>query len=116
ATQAWSLSIEPVGEGPPYADFAFALAESDPLRRPAAGTSVCLRLARPIAPVALAQEIAAVAGLVDPVHGRFFVNGEPVNTARPRLRRVARSPIGGPLGDLDLLVGRGDGIAPRLTL
>ena len=113
---ALRLVVEPVGAGPPYADFTFTLTEIDPRQRPAAGTSVRLRLARPIAPAALAQEIAAVAGLVDPAHARIFVNGEPVNTARSRLRRVARVHIGGGLGELELLVGRCDGVAPRFSV
>ncbi len=116
AAAAQRLTVEPAGDGPPYGDFTFTLTEIDPRQRPAAGTTVRLRLARPIPPAALAQEVAAVAGLVDPAHARIFVNGEPVNTARGRLRRVARVHIGGGLGELELLVGRGDGVAPRFSV
>ncbi|MBV8656144.1 MAG: ATP-binding protein, partial [Candidatus Eremiobacteraeota bacterium] len=116
ATSAFCLSVGPLGDGPPHGDFEFTLAELDPRQRPPAGTSVHLALSRPITKTALAQEIIAVAGLCDPAAARVFVNGEPVNTARARLRRVARVPIGGGLGELDLLAGRGDGIAPRLAM
>jgi hypothetical protein len=115
-SSAFCLSVSPLGDGPPYADFAFTLAEIDPRQRPPAGTSVRLSLSRPISKTALAQELIAVAGLCDPAVARVFVNGEPINTARARLRRVARVPIGGGLGDLDLLAGRGEAIAPRLVL
>jgi hypothetical protein len=116
AQSALCLSVQPEGASPPHADFTFSLADVDPRQRPPLGTSVRLRLATPIAPATLAQEIAAVVGLCDPAAARIFVNGEPINSTRPRLRRVARVPIGGGLGDLDLLVGRGDGIAPRLAM
>jgi hypothetical protein len=113
---ALRLVVEPASAGPPYSDFRFALADVDPRQRPPVGTTVRLRLERPIASAALAQEIAAVAGLVDPARARIFVNGEAINTARVRLRRAARVPIEGGLGELDLLVGRGDGIAPRFVV
>jgi hypothetical protein len=113
---ALRLVVEPACAGPPYADFRFSLAEVDPRQRPPVGTTVRLRLERPIASAALAQEIAAVAGMVDPARARIFVNGEAINTARVRLRRAARVPIEGGLGELDLLVGRGDGIVPRFVV
>ena len=116
ATSALRLAVAPIGDGPPFSDFAFSLSEIDPQARPARGTSVRLRLERPIQPAALFHEIAAVAGIVDPARARIFVNGEIVNDARPRLRCAARVPIEGGLGELELLVGRGDGIAPRLTV
>src|SRR5262249_39946621 len=47
---------------------------------------------------------------------RLFVNGDLVNTVRARLRLVARVPIPGGLGDLGLLVGRGEGVPPRFSL
>jgi hypothetical protein len=115
AVTALRLSVEPVGEGPPHADFAFTLAEVDPRSR-TPGTAVRLTLARPLARTTLADELAAVAGLVDPAEARIYVNGDPVNTARSRLRRVARASMGGGLGDLTLLVGRGEGVSPRFSL
>ena len=63
-------------------DFAFTLESLDARRRPASGTSVRLLLDRPISAAALREEITAVAGLVDPVVARIFVDGEPINTAR----------------------------------
>jgi hypothetical protein len=115
---AHRLWVEPLGANPPYPDFAFTLESLDARRRPATGTSVRLLLERPISATALVEEIAAVAGLVDTAVARIFVDGEPINTARARLRRVARAPIGpgGVFGDLDLLVGRGDGVAPRCVV
>src|SRR5262249_49470826 len=113
---ALRLVVEPASAGPPYAAFRFSLAEADPQARPPGGRAVRLGRERPIAASALAQEIAAVAGLVDPARARIYVNGEAINTARVRLRRAARVPIHGGLGDLDLLVGRGDGIAPRFVV
>ena len=115
---AHRLGVEPIGAGPPYPDFAFTLESLDARRRPATGTSVRLLLDRPISAVALAEEVSAVAGLVDPVVARIFVDGEPINTLRSRLRRVARVPIGegGAFGELELLAGRGDGIAPRFVV
>lgn len=111
------LFIEPVGAGPRHADFTYTLSAIDARRRPGPGTSVRLLLERPIPEGALAEEISAAAGLVDPAAARIFVDGELVNTARARLRCVARVPIGdGSLGDLTLLVGRGDGVAPRFAV
>jgi hypothetical protein len=111
---ALRLRIEPLGDGPPYPDFTFTLEEIP--APPSTGTSVRLLLERPIAPAALAQELAAAAGLVDPGVARIFVNDVVVNAARAHLRRVARVSIGEGLGDLDLLVGRGEGVAPRFVL
>jgi hypothetical protein len=114
---ALRLRLEPVGDRAPYGDFAFAVEPLDPRRRPAPGTTVRLLLAHPIAPAQLADEIAAVAGLVDPVLARIHVDGEPVNHARASLRPVARVPIGGgAFGELTLLAGRADRLAPRLSL
>lgn len=117
ASGAHRIWVEPIGAGPPYPDFAFTLESLDARRRPATGTSVRLLLERPIPTAALAQEVAAVAGLVDPIVARIFVDGEAINTVRARLRRVARVPIaGGAFGELELLAGRGDGIAPRFVV
>ncbi|MFT3767359.1 MAG: hypothetical protein QM820_17810 [Minicystis sp.] len=117
ASAAHRLWIEPIGSGPPYADFVFELEAIDLRRRPAAGTSVRLLLDRPVPAGVLSDEIFSAAGLVETAAARIFVDGEPVNTARARLRRVARVPIaGGALGELELLVGRGDRIAPRFVL
>src|SRR5262249_13968210 len=110
------LAVEPVGEGPPYADFAFTLGEAAARERPSTGTSVRLCLSRPIAPAVLAGEIASVAGLVDPARARIFVDGVPINTVRVRMRTAARLPIGDGFGDLELLAGRGEGVAPRLSI
>ena len=149
ATASHRLSVEPLGAGPPYPDFAFTLESIDdgePARAPytrragsglpgrphgepsqppfearrrqASGTSVRLFLERPLSATALAQEVSAVAGLVDPALARIFVDGEPINTQRARLRRVARVPIGegGVFGELELLAGRSDGMAPRFIV
>jgi hypothetical protein len=113
--QALRLALTPIGDAPPYRDFAFSLVEIDPHVAPGSGTTVHLLLDRAIAPGTLAQEIAAAAGLVDPAAARIYVNGEPINTARARLRRVARVPVGA-MGDLELYVGRGEGVAPRFVL
>jgi hypothetical protein len=118
ATEGSRLVIEPVGAGPPYADFTFSLTAIEPHRRPPPGTTVRLLLDRPVARSSLAQAVAAVAGLVDPAAARILVNGEPANTARARMRRVARVPVGdhGELGELTLFAGQGEGIAARFVL
>jgi hypothetical protein len=117
ATAAYRLSITPVGARPPYADFEFDLDRVDAARRPCLGTSVRLSLDRPIAPSALVEEIFAIAGFVESAAARIFVDGEPINTVRARLRKVACVPIGGgAFGELTLLAGRGDRITPRFSL
>jgi hypothetical protein len=114
---AYRLWIEPIGSGPPYRDFAFTLEALDARRRPAPGTSVRLLLERPVSAAALTDELFTAAGLVDTAAARIFADGEPVNTARARLRRAARVPIaGGAYGELTLFAGRGDRIAPRFVL
>ncbi|XXX74350.1 ATP-binding protein [Sorangium sp. So ce134] len=132
------LLVAPLGAGPPYEDFSWTLLSlprpspappydgglaraAAPPRRPTTGTSVRLSLAQPIARPALAAEVAAAVGLVDPAVARIYVDGAPVNTARARLRRAAEVPLGLPpsgelCGALELFVGRGDGIEPQLTI
>lgn len=112
------LHVEPIGERAPYADFAWSLTEIEAPSAAISGTSVRLELAHPIARDALPAEIAQVAGLVDPARARVYVNDVLINTARPRMRRVARAPIGerGALGSLELFVGRGDGIPAHLAI
>ena len=87
------------------------------------GTSVRLWLERPIPRATLATELAGMVGLVDPTEARIYLDGVLVNTARARMRRVARVPIStaredgaGALGELTLYVGRGEGIEPRLSI
>ncbi|AUX46263.1 heat-shock protein [Sorangium cellulosum] len=139
------LLIAPLGKGPRYEDFSWtllplpapssppepppgsaaagagALLPTHPPRRSPTGTSVRLSLAQRLPRPALAAEVAAAAALVDPTAARIYVDGALVNTARGRLRRVAEVPLrlppsGEPVGALELLVGRGDGIAPQLTI
>src|SRR5207247_2440692 len=82
------------------------------------GTEVRLSLEEPIHRDALAAEIAAAAGLVDPSRARIFVNGALINNARARMRRVARAEVGAgsAFGELELLLGRGHGIPPRFLV
>ena len=117
-TEAHRLRIRPVGTRPPHLDFAWTLAPLDPPPGGATGTTVRLTLERPVDRAALAAEIRSVAGFVDPTRVRIHVNGVLVNEARARLRRVASAPIGddGALGCLELYVGRGEGIPPRLLV
>jgi hypothetical protein len=118
-SDAHRLTIEPVGDGPPHADFAWTLTSLGGSRRGPTGTAVRLVLERPLARGALAAEVASVAGLVDPEVLRIYVDDALVNAARGRLRHVARVPIAGVpevLGELDLFVGRGDGIEPVVTM
>jgi hypothetical protein len=123
-----TLSIRPIGGGPPFSDFAFRIttAPASAWRRAAGtfarglrGTEVRLALARAIPRSTLASEIASAAGLVDPEVLRIYVDGVLVNTARARLRRVARAQLnalGKRVGEIDLFVGRGAGIDPWLTI
>ena len=116
--EAHRLRIRPVGLKPPHTDFAWTLAPIDPPPSSGTGTTVRLTLERPVDRASLTAEILSVAGFVDPARARIHVNGVLVNEARARLRRVASVPIGpgGALGDLELFVGRGEGIPPRLLL
>lgn len=122
------LRISPVGEGPPYPNFSWAVApitrRSWHGLRGSTGTSVRLLLGAPTTRAAVATELTAAVGLVDPVDARIYLNGTLVNTSRSRLRRVARAPIALGLGarpsslthgDLVLYLGRGEGIEPQLT-
>jgi hypothetical protein len=109
--EGWALAIEPIGAGPPYGDFAWRLAPLVPATPSPTGTSVLLRLARPVARAAFAAEIAEVARLVDPAVARIYVDDAPVNTARARMRRVASAPIEGPhgaLGELAVYLSHGE--------
>ncbi|WP_437965505.1 ATP-binding protein [Sorangium sp. So ce260] len=135
------LLVAPLGAGPPYEDFSWTLLSlhrpspappddggatalgraAAPPRRPATGTSVRLSLAQPISRPALAAEVTAAVGLVDPAIARIYVDGALVNTARGRLRRAAEVPLRLPpsgelCGAIELLVGRGEGIEPQLTI
>ncbi|WP_437935477.1 ATP-binding protein [Sorangium sp. So ce341] len=130
------LLVAPLGAGPPYDDFSWTLLSlprssaapppglagaAAPPRRSTTGTSVRLSLAQPISRPALAAEVAAAVGLVDPAVARIYVDGALVNTARARLRRAAEVPLRLPpsgelCGALELLVGRGDGVEPQLTI
>ncbi|WP_437276253.1 ATP-binding protein [Sorangium sp. So ce375] len=93
----------------------------EPPRRPTTGTSVRLSLAQQISRPALAAEVTAAVGLVDAAVARIYVDGALVNTARGRLRRGAEVPLRLPpsgelCGAVELLVGRGEGIEPQLTI
>jgi len=112
------LRIAPVGERAPYADFTWSLSAFDAPAGSPTGTTVRLTLEQPIFRAALVAEISAAVSLVDTAAARIFVNDALINTARLRLRKVARAPIGagGELGELTLLVGRGEGIPPQLMV
>ena len=120
ATRAFGLGsilrVAPIGNGPPYNDFGFSLETLEVGVAP--GTSVRLMLGKPILPATLAEHVATVAGLVDPLRASIFVNDVAINTVRPRLRRAASVTLNhhGEQGELELLVGRGDGIAPVLVV
>src|SRR5262249_22783521 len=133
AEGASRLSITPIGDGPPYTDFAFRIASASPTIgfRPR-GTEVRLRPTRPIPRSAIASEVFAAAGLVDPDVLLIDVDDLLVTTARSGWGRVARTPIGGRTesahagarsglkpagpGELELFVGRGDGAPPWMTI
>jgi hypothetical protein len=117
-TESHRLRIRPVGQRPPYLDFAWTLAPLDPPPGGATGTTVRLTLERPVDRAALAAEIRSVAGFVDPARARIHVNGVLVNEARARLRRVAVATIGDDetLGNIELYAGRGEGIPSRLLV
>ena len=118
-TEGWRLRVEPIGKGPPYTDFVWTI---HPLPRVEGwtGTSVRLILDEPLSRSVLATEVAAAAAFVDPVLARIYVDGVLINVARTRMRRAARVPIdgraAGPLGELELWVGRGDGIEPHFNV
>ncbi|MBK9266264.1 MAG: ATP-binding protein [Polyangiaceae bacterium] len=120
ATDAHWLRVEPIGSGPPYADFAWTIG---PLPRDESrtGTSVRLLLSERISRSLLAAEIGAAAAFVDPSIARIYVDGVMINVARARMRRVAKvamtdERLGG-LGELELWIGReGAGTPPQLTI
>jgi Histidine kinase-, DNA gyrase B-, and HSP90-like ATPase len=118
ATEASHLAIRPVGQRPPYADFTWTLSPLGAHSGARTGTTVRLALGEPFDRAVLAAEAVAVVGLVDLGRARIFVNGALINAPRARLRRAARAPIGedGELGELDLLIGRGEGLPPRFLL
>ncbi|MDI3282502.1 ATP-binding protein [Polyangium sp. 15x6] len=118
-TEGHLLRVEPLGKGPPYADFAWSLRPL-PHVEGWTGTSVRLLLDEPISRSVLASEVAAAASFVDPAVARIYVDGVLINVARTRMRRVARAHVGGaltgPLGELSIWVGRGDGALPHVTI
>jgi hypothetical protein len=117
ATGCTRLRIEPVGSAAPYGDFTWTLEDA-----PGAlthGTWVRLELARPVTGGVLVAEARAAASLVDPARCRIFVQGNLANVARSRMRLVARAPVeiaGGYAGDVELWVGRGEGVDPVWAL
>jgi hypothetical protein len=118
-TSGHRLRIAPLGEGPPFRDFTWTLTAIAPVRT--TGTFVRLALSRPLTPALLLSEVASVAGLVDPESLAIYVDDALVNTARTKLRHVARAPVEAPdasdaLGVVDLYVGHADGIDPVLTI
>ena len=81
--------------GPPYADFAFTLAEIDPAAAPRPPAPRCASgSARPIAPPRWRRRSPRSPGSSTPRRARIFVDGEPINTARaapaPRRARAHR--------------------------
>ncbi|HVY46796.1 MAG TPA: ATP-binding protein, partial [Minicystis sp.] len=111
---AHALRLIGAGQAPPFDDFAWELDELPGGGAP--GTTVRIALAQPVDRAAIAAEVAAVAGFVDPSILRIYVNDALVNVARARARRVARVPIEGSPGDLELFIGRGEGIPPHVVL
>lgn len=114
------LQVEPIGSGPPYADFRWKLG---PLGQHDGrlGTTVRLFLSERISRSLLMAELVTAAAFVDPTVARIYVDGMLVNVARTRMRRVAKVPMQdprlGPLGDMELWIGReGGGIAPQMTI
>ncbi len=114
------LRVDPIGSGPPFADFQWTLRplENDHGRF---GTSIRLLLNEPMSRSLLAAEVAAAAAFVDPAHARIYVDGIVANVARTRMRRVAKvamvDPRVGSLGELELWIGRENaGIPPQLTI
>jgi hypothetical protein len=115
-TSGHRLCIAPLGDGPPYRDFSWMIHAIAPVR--ATGTFVRLALIRPMTRALLLSEVGSVAGLVNPELLAIFVDGVLVNTARSRLRHVARAAVEmpGTAGQLDLYVGSGQGVEPVLTI
>jgi len=118
-TEGHILRVEPIGEGPPYVDFAWSLRPL-PHVESHTGTSVRLLLSEPISRSVLTSEVATAASFVDPRVARIYVDGVLVNIARSRMRRVAHAHVGGLgsglLGELTLWVGRGDGSLPHVSV
>lgn len=116
--EAHRLKLQPASASAPYSDFTWTLTPIDPRELRGTGTAVRLELEQPIDRVVLAAEIAAAAGLVDPDRARIFVNDVFINGARDRLHKVARAPIGqgAAFGELELFLGHGAGIPPRLLV
>jgi hypothetical protein len=124
--ETFRLRVAPIGAGPPYSDFSWTLGVSESAPREPKGTTLHLWLAQRITRTALAADVLAAAGLVDPLVARIYVDGMLINASRSRMRRVARTPIQvpppsgqGPLlriGDIELYVGRCDGIEPRFAV
>jgi len=114
------LRVEPIGSGPPYADFKWTIGTlgQDDNRL---GTTVRLHLSERMSRSLLAAEVSLAAAFVDPMLARIYVDSVVVNVARSRMRRVAKVPLMdsrlGPLGELELWIGReGAGVAPQLTV
>jgi hypothetical protein len=123
--EEWRLAIEPIGKGPPFRDFGWTLTPLVPrcresirreTRSAPTGTSLRLSLAHPLGETTLVADVTTAAGLVDPTTARIYVNDTLVNTARARLRRVARAAIDGMSAELELFLGRGEGLEPQLTV
>jgi len=118
-SDALRLEIEPVGPGPHHRDFLWTLWTHEPDEPRVTGTMVRLRPPVPLPSPLVSAEIAAAARLVDPHVARIFVNDVLANTARTRMRRVARAAIdlaGTPLGDVVLYLGRGEAVEPEWAI
>lgn len=118
-TEGHILSVEPIGKGPPYADFLFTLRRL-PRVEGWTGTSVRLVLEEPVSRAALVSDVTTAAAFVDPSVARIYVDGVLVNVARTRMRRASRASIDrtviGPLGEVSLWVGREPFASPQIAI
>ncbi len=114
----YRLSLRAHGDRRPFDDFAFSLEELGDDACTSLGTTVHLELVRRMTRLELASEIADVAAFVDPDVARIVVDGALINVARGQTRHVARAAIDaeGVIGSVDLLLGRGQGLAGALVV
>ena len=112
---ALRLRIEPIGRGAPYDDFSFVLERAASTEITAGAVVTLAGLDPPLPAGSVAEDLARVAGFVDPLVATVSVDGTPVNTVRERVRRAAVAPVEGH-GSLQLFVGKADALAPVLAV